>query len=329
MKKSRLILSTLVLCFLCLCISGCMGKKEAEQTEVKTEKESAGAVEKSDLKADSCVIAVGETNVNFGEYNTYKYIMKNGYDATLGEGLWEYSINGKTIGQMAIEDCLRLIIQVKVMNKVAKGNNISLDIDEKADTDHNAKVFFDSLSEDIRTKNGISLEIIQKIYEENAIANKVYDVEAAKAVSSVNTDELNAARVLLIKLPIKQDNKDEVKNNATNLVSEAKKFGGNFYTFARQKTGKSPTEEIIGSMDSRANLEQSVLSMKNGAISDVIEESDAMYVAYCIDKGGKSVKEEYKNTVLATVRNDAFKTEYGKWSEQYEVRVSSALLGKE
>ncbi len=44
---------------------------------------------------------------------------------------WDYKLGDATVGQVAIEDILRLIIQIKVMNKAGAEQGVSLGIDDK------------------------------------------------------------------------------------------------------------------------------------------------------------------------------------------------------
>ncbi len=310
----------------CVSLTACAGSDDAEKNAQSTESaEKAGSVEKDNLSGDSTVIAVGNTNVTFDEYNAYKYIMMEGYENKLGVELWNYSIDGKTIGQMSIEDCLRMIIQIKVMNKVAAQNNITLDIDEKADVDHFAQTYFDKIPEDKRKENGITIDTFQKIFEENSISRKLYDVESAKAVAGVNAEELHGVLALLIKLPKTAENAAEVKAQADALVAEYPKFKGNAVKFAKEKTGSAPSEEIVGTRDERTTLAAAVIGMKAGDVSGVIEEKDADYIAFCLETG-ETVDENYRSNVLAEIQSKAFETQYENWAKKYEVRVSNALL---
>lgn len=57
--------------------------------------------------------------------------MKNQYENVLSNNIWSYKESGKSIGQEAVEDVVRLIIQVKVICKAAGQQSVSLAADEK------------------------------------------------------------------------------------------------------------------------------------------------------------------------------------------------------
>ena len=107
----------------CLAVSlmltsvGCSEKTEnAEEQTISVEK--AARVNNGDLQGDSIAVAVGKQGVTYDEYLVYNWFLKNQYDSMLGTDVWNISVDDHTIGQTAIEDIVRLIIQIKVMNKI-------------------------------------------------------------------------------------------------------------------------------------------------------------------------------------------------------------------
>ena len=116
MRKAGKKIISLVL-VLSLALSGC-GKEEAKK---EITKEQAASVDNGKLKGDSKVIAVGKTTVTYNEYQTYSYMLQNGYTTLLDGNVWNYSVSaGRTIGMDSIEDTIRMIIQIKVIGKWRK-----------------------------------------------------------------------------------------------------------------------------------------------------------------------------------------------------------------
>jgi hypothetical protein len=328
MKKIRGRAAALLLCgCLALGLTGCgAGNNNDTAEENSLDKEKAVSVDNGTLNDDSVAIAVGKTTVPYSEYKIYSYFMKNQYEGILEQGVWDYTVTGasQSIGQEAVEDVVRLIIQVKVIGKAAEAMGVELAADEKEEADYNAKQYCDSLSEDVKNENSISQTMLAQIFEENKLAEKMYSIVIGDI--SVTSDQLKAARVQLVYLAADDQNKEQVREQAQSLCEQAKALSGNFYRFARENTEKDDVEYLIGEKDSRTALASTVLAMKQYGISDVIEESDGFYIAYCVEPASDSLSEEYKNQYVEDEQVQAFQSAYADWSESYGVRVSKSLL---
>ena len=305
------------------------GKKETKEPEVKVE--NAAAVDNGSLKDDSVTIAVGQTTVPYNEYKVYYYFMKNQYEDTLTPEVWNYTgagEEGKSIGQEAIEDVLRLIIQVKVIGKAAAKEGVTLAADEKEEADYNAAIFCESLSEEEKQANNITPSLVAKIFEENKLAEKMYHVVTGKVDVNIAAEQTQAKRVQMIYLKADDSNRAQVKQQAEQLYAEVQNTKDSFYTFAKNNTQAEEVECLVGPLDAQTNLVNTVASMTKGQISNVIEEKNGYYIVYVLENSNQTINEEYKNQIITKRQTEAFQKSYKAWSEQYEVEVSKSLLVK-
>ena len=185
----RFILAILVCVSMCIGVVGC-GSEAVEET---SSSERAASVSNSNLKEDSSVIAVGKTTVSYKEYKTYYYFMKNQYES---------------------------IIQVKVIGKEAAIEKVQLETDEKEEADYRAKTVFDSISAKDKQTQGIELKVLSKIFEENKLAQKMYNVQMGKLKIDYAANTLSAAKVELIYQAANAKNKETVKNTMSRILSE-------------------------------------------------------------------------------------------------------------
>lgn len=321
----RKILAILLCMSMCLGMTGC-GEEAPEET---SSSERAVSVSNNNLKPDSSVVAVGKTAVSYDEYRTYYYFMKNQYEDTLGTGVWQYDKTGeegKTIGQEAIETVLRLIIQVKVICKEAAIENVTLGTDEKEEAAYNAKAAYDGIGEQERTENGIELKLLTKIFEENKLTQKMYNVEIGKVNVQLTEEQIQAAKVQLIYRQANDKNRADVKAQTEQLRKSLDTSQTSFYTVAKQNSQADEIECIVGNSDSRTNLAKAVTALRQGQVSQVIEESDGFYIAYCVQTSSADLQEEYRNQVVQEKQTEAFQKAYKTWSDKFEVKVSKALL---
>ncbi len=321
----RRFLAILLCVSMCLAISGC-GSEKAEET---SSSERAASVSNGTLKPDSSVVAVGKTTVTYNEYQTYYYYMKNQYESLLGSEVWQYNKavgQNNTIGQEAIESVLRLIIQVKVICKEAAIEKVTLGTDEKEEADYKAKTAYTALSDRDREANGIDLKTLTRIFEENKLVQKMYNVEIAKVKADLTPEQMKAAKVQLIYCAAGEKNRAEVKTKIDRIRQSLNTGQISFYTVAKANTELDEIECVVGNSDTRTNLAKAVLSLKQGQISNVVEEKDGYYIAFCLQPDSAALEQEYRNQVLQDKQIEAFQNAYKIWSEKFEVKVSKALL---
>lgn len=320
---------TTAVCSLCLILTACGGSEPVEETTSKSER--AVSVNNGTLEGDSVAISVGKTTIPYKEYKVYYYFMENQYASILTNDVWSYTgalENGKSIGQEAVEDVLRLIIQVKVITKAASVQGVTLAADEKEEADYNARQFYGKLKDEVKRANSITLPLLIQIFEENKLAEKMYRVISGQVDVNVSEEQSRAARVQMIYLKTQGQDKAAVKKKADELCQQAKTSAGSFYKLARESTQGSEIEGIVGQMDTRSVLANTVLGMKKYEVSGVIEEKDGYYIAYCVTPSDKSINAAYKNQLVEERQIREFQNAYKEWSEQYEVKVSKSLLAE-
>lgn len=304
----------------------CSGKEDsAGEVKVK-DVERAASVSNGELDGSSTVVGVGNTKVIYDEYRMYSWFLKNQYEDVMSAQVWDYRLGDTTVGQYAIEDILRLIIQIKVMNKEAALQGIGLGVDEKEDIDHKADEYLATVPAEVQQANGITTEGLHLIFEENEIARKMYDVVTGNVQASVDEAALQAVKVQMLYLPADDSNREQVRAQANALAAQLQAHKGNFYSFVRDTTGAGPEEEIIGNMDLRVNLANAALSLERYMASPVVEEKDGFYLMYCLKKNTKGLKKVYREQYVTEQQNLTFQAAYENWAEKYEVKVSKSLL---
>ena len=106
---------------LCIPVSGCGKSSEnAIVPEGATDAEEAAKVEQKELTPESIVVSVGDSVATYKELLVYRYILKDKYQDTLGEGIWNYEIEpGKTFGDITTAQVVGMITQMKVIGQQA------------------------------------------------------------------------------------------------------------------------------------------------------------------------------------------------------------------
>lgn len=313
---------------ICAGLVGCSGKEDKSgEVEVKNV-ERAASVANGELEGGSTVVGVGNTKVTYDEYRIYSWFLKNQYEDVMSAQVWDYNLGEKTVGQFAIEDILRLIIQIKVMNKEAVVQGVGLGVDEKEDIDHKADEYLAAIPAELQQANGITTEGLHLIFEENEVARKMYDVVTGNVQTNMDEATVQAAKVLMLHMPANDSNREEIRAQANALAAELQTYKGNFYSFVRDRTGEAPEEIIVGNLDTHANIANAALALERYTSSAVVEEQDGFYLMYCLKKNTKGLNRVYREQYILEQQNLAFQAAYENWAEKYEVKVSKSLLMK-
>ena len=117
---------------------------------------------------------VGNTNCTIPEYNVFLINLQKHCERTFGHEVWESSEGDElkeAIEQRALSEASRL----KVMLLLAVQDNIMLTDAEETLADEAQTEYYESLSEEEKAYIGIEEEVLQDLFEQYALAQKVYN----------------------------------------------------------------------------------------------------------------------------------------------------------
>lgn len=126
------------------------------------------------------VFTIGDESVYLNEVWIYAKAVQQEYEKNYGTGIWLVELqneNGETqtIETITKEDIIEEIMQVKVLVNQADSFGIALSQGEQDQIRQQAEAFIGGLTDADMAETGVNLELAIQVYEENAIAAKVYD----------------------------------------------------------------------------------------------------------------------------------------------------------
>ena len=159
---------------------------------------------------------IGSSTCTMPEVMVYLTTFFNEYVDTYGEEMWHYDFGGVSLEEHVKDVVLSKMTQIKIMNLMAEERNITLDEDEKNKVTSAAEAYFQLLPESLKEQEKISEDVIKKVYEEYAIANKLYTTITEAADMEISDDEARAvtAQVIYFK-------NWKVKNNEKTPLTES------------------------------------------------------------------------------------------------------------
>lgn len=322
MRKSRKILSGLCAGVIVLgTLTGCSGKG-AVGSNVR--------LETGEVQENSIVIRVGDTGVRYREVRNYCYLLKEQYESSFGSKIWDYELgDGSTIGDEAKEEIINMITQLKVISATAESEKVTLTNDEKDEALQKAEKLMENVTDKDRKNYHLSIQAMERIYEENALANKMFYISTDDADTEVTDDEARQVKIAYLLVKEAGSNAPDdggVAGRAEILLKQAKK-ADDFSEFAREHTEAGSVEITVGRESTELDQEavSAAFSLEKGEISSVIAGKSGYYIIRCINPMDEDATYARKEEIIEERQTGMFKKKYSKWLGEYEVDISKSF----
>ena len=174
------------------------------------------------------IFKIDDIKCTIPEMTVYLTNIQNQYENVFGEEIWDTQIDGVTLEDNVKEVALSKMAQVKSIVLMARQRGIVLDDVEQEKVEEATDQYYNSLtSYEIETM-GIDRETVRGLYEEYALATKVYDVIIKDINPEISDDEARTITVsnILIKTYKVGNGNDRIpytveeKTAARNLANE-------------------------------------------------------------------------------------------------------------
>lgn len=297
------------------------------------------AVEKGKAEADSIVIAVGENGVKYSKVQNYCYLMKQQYEKSFTNQVWDYPVGKtETIGTQAKEEIVNMITQLEVICATAKSEEIKLSNDEKDEALQKAEEIMENVSDEDKKKYCLTVSDMAKLYEDNALANKMFYIATDEADTNVQDEEAKQITIQYLQLATKSVSengveivlddaeKENVKKRAQDLLKQAKKTE-DFSIFAKENGDNETVERTIGkdTQELESAVVSQAFSLETGAFSSVIEGEEGYYIVYCVNDYEQDATYAQKEKIIMERQTKMFQEKYTQWLGEYEVSISESF----
>ena len=247
------------------------------------------------------VFKIGTETCTMPEIMIYLTTFYNQYAEIYGKEMWNYDFGGVSLEEHVKDEVLSKLAQIKIMNLMAEERGITLSEEEEQRVSKAAEVYYETLSEELKKQEDITKEIVQKVYEEYAAANKVYANITEAADMEISDDEARTVTVQKIYF----QNEDRGKQ-----ILERIQSGEAFEAIAAEVSEDKQLVQSYARGTVETAFEEVLFSMDAGEISDVIKTSDGFYIVKSISTIDYEATQENKLVLADKRKKEAFSQAY-------------------
>lgn len=271
------------------------------------------------------VFRVGEESCSLPEIMVYLTTTQNQYESVYGSEIWNVSLDGVTMEDNIKENVLAKIAQIKTMYLMAKEKEISLSEAEEGLANAAGEEYYKSLNAKEIELLGVSLELVQKMYREYALSDKVYQNIIASVNPEISDDEARIVTVQQIYIRTRSQGADgglveysaaskaEAMSRAMEIHEMAIDGEHDFQELALTYSDSETITESFGKGEKEKNIEDAAFMLATDEVSPVVEGTDGYYIMKCINTLNREETDANKTKIIAQRKEAAFGQEYDKF----------------
>uniref|UniRef100_UPI004056E4D5 foldase protein PrsA n=1 Tax=Acetatifactor sp. TaxID=1872090 RepID=UPI004056E4D5 len=256
------------------------------------------------------------------EVMVYLTTIQNQYESVYGAEIWSTDLNGVTLEENVKETVLAKIAQIKTMYLLAQEKGVVLDESEEEKITQIAQEYFDSLNETEVEQMGVSYEVIERLYREYALADKVYHQIIQDINPEISDDEARTITVqhILVRTMMSDGNGNSIPYSAEDkqaaydeicAIRELAVSGEHdFEELASQYSDDSVLTYSFGKGEMDAAFEEASFLLGTEEISDVVESEVGYHIIKCLNTFNREETDANKLKIVEERREEAFGKEY-------------------
>lgn len=295
--------------------------------------------EKKTVWLEGSMLRIGDHQVDYREGMVYLDAVREDYETYYGSDIWKYAVDsqGNTMGEVIKNQTLEQIIYVKVVCEKADELGIVLSEEELRLVDEQTAAYMEKIKDSELLLHGVNADIVRRIYSDNMLAKKTYEVITLNVNTNVSNEEAVQRRYYSIavrnfkidalgnRVNYEGTELEELKVRMETLRQKALETE-DFYKLAEDNTEDSATLQITGGFgDFPKEYEKQLLALKAGQVSEWMEAPDFYYLYYCVTEYDVDATYAKKEAIVAERQEKEFRTRYQEWRGSTHIEVNEPV----
>ena len=267
------------------------------------------------------IFRIDKSSCTLPEIMIYLTNTKNQYEQAFGSQIWTTSYNGETLESNIKETMLARIARIKAMNLLAEKYEITLSDTELDSARKAAGMYYESLNDRELELLKVDEKLLCTMYEEYALAGKVYQYLIADINPEISDDEARTITVqhILIKtyslneqgerIPYSEEGRKEAYRRAEEALRRAED-GENFTGLIAEYSEDSNSSYSFGKGTMEAEFEEAAFNLGTDEISGIVESEHGYHIIKCISTFDRDETDRNKVKIVEQRRKEVFNEEY-------------------
>ncbi len=309
-----------------LLLTGC-GKsaEEVKDTEKTEETGEIRVVLTTGFSRDE-IFRIESTSCSVPELMVYLTNTQNQYEDIYGTQIWKKTLRGTTLEQNVKDTVLAELAEIKVMNLLAEKYAVSLTEREKALAQQAGADYFSSLNEAEIDAMGVDEKLLTAMYEEYAIADKVYQYIIKDINPEISDDEARTITIahILIKtyeldgsgerVPYTEADRRMAREKAEQILAQIRE-GEDFDSLVTKYNEDSRSIYSFGKGEMELGFEKAAFNLGTDEISDIVETEYGYHIIKCISTFNREETDANKVKIVEQRRKEVFSQEYDAFAD--------------
>lgn len=262
------------------------------------------------------VLKVDGESYSMPQAKVYLVNYQNLYGTVAGVDLWEQGNQGSSLEEYVKSLTISQITKILSMDSLAKSRDIVLEESELANVQKAAKAYFESLNKQELDYLEVDETDIQKLYEDYALAQKLYKLLTADINSEVSDDEARIMDAMQIVVADKKTAK---------AIKKALAEGGDFATLASSYNEAEEVTIQFGRGVLPKEVEKAAFALDNAEVSGCIRTDNEYYFIYCVNKFNEELTDANKLKIVQQREKAAFGDVYNAYSKSISKKLYQAV----
>ena len=247
------------------------------------------------------VFSVGESKCSQKQARLFLCNYQNLYGNAYGVNLWDYDFEGDSLEEYVKNITLDELTKIVCMDIVSQEQEIALTEKEHKLVKKAAEEYYKSLSDDELSFMKVSQSDVVEIYENYALAEKLYKNLTEGVNTEVSDDDARVSRIQQICVSDKKN---------ADAVSEKLAAGEAFETVAGEYSTCTTSQLTVSRGELPKELEEVAFELANDEISQAVKTTGGYYFIKCINKFEEDLTEANKVNILNQREKEQFNDVY-------------------
>ena len=271
------------------------------------------------------IFRINTKGCSVAEARVYMSTLEDNYSKAFGSEIWTKKLgNGNTLEGEIKTTVLARLAQIKAMNLLAVSRGVELDEEETAKVKTAASKYLAGLSSNSVSITGVDGELIEQMYSEYALANKVYLDITRNINPEISDDEARtiSVRHILFKTytvsadgSIRQfsDAEKESVYKRAEAVEEKIASGQDFDALAEKYNEDTESTYTFGKGQMPESFETAAFNLGTDEVSGIIETEYGYHIIKCVSTFDREETDNNKKRILLERKKEAFNKVYDEF----------------